>query len=551
MKKKIFLSSLLTALTALIAFAALIMGILFERFENEIVSELKSQSEIIARALEYDENFMEKLKLSDNRATLISPDGTVIADTLADAALMENHSEREEFIEAKENGSAVKIRYSSTLTETTIYYAALLENGCVLRVSATQEGAFALLAEIILPILTVIAFSAAISALMSVLVSRAIVKPINEIDPDAEELSEPYEELSPLVRKLRAQKLTIEKQLEEARRSREEFRLITENMSEGFLMADKDFKLLTCNSSAMKILKIKDCVNGENLSASENKELIDALSTAFSAKRAEQETEMDGKIFSLIANPVFDLDEVIAAVVIIIDVTESRRREQLRREFSSNVSHELKTPLTSVSGFAEMMKDGGVSEKEAADFSKIIYDESQRLISIVNDITKLSRLDEGGEGFAREKADLLALSEETAARLKPLADKNNVSVKVSGESASIDGVYTILDEMVYNLLENAVKYNKSGGEARITVRRDEKNKLVLLTVEDNGIGIPEREQSRVFERFYRVDKSRSRAMGGTGLGLSIVKHGAALHGASVELSSKENVGTKITVKFSY
>ena len=353
--------------------------------------------------------------------------------------------------------------------------------------------------------------------------------------------------MTPLLKKIADQRKTIDKQLKKALKMQEEFKLITENMSEGFLVIDKEMRILTHNSSAMKFLDISETESESILSVNRTRVFRKMLERVLSGERYESETESDERCCRFIANPVFAESQIIGAVIVILDVTESVNREKLRREFTSNVSHELKTPLTSISGFAEIMKNGGISDDMVVDFSGAIYDEAQRLISLVSDIMKISELDEKSVVYEKETVDLYALSLEVAERLRAEADKKNIKINVIGDTAEIFGVRKILDEMIYNLCDNAIKYNKKNGIVDIIVNlADSKVKLI---VRDTGIGIPTAQQSRVFERFYRVDKARSKAIGGTGLGLAIVKHGAMYHDAELNLESQENVGTLVSVIF--
>lgn len=547
MNKKIFRGTVFTAMLVLAASIVLIFGVLHGFFEEQIKAELAKEAEYISYALKNEgETFFESFS-SDERITLIAPDGTVLADTVTEAAYMENHSDREEIRLAFENGTGTSVRYSDTLTEKTVYYAMLLEDGNVLRVSTTQYTVPAVLLGLSRPIIVVAIIAVVLSLVLSVKVSESIVKPINALNLDNPENNDTYEELSPLLKKIAAQKRTINSQLKEAGRKQEEFRLITENMREGFIVIDSDTNLLTYNSAALKLLGITEPVSGSALSLNRTRGFREVIENTLKEGHSESEMSLDGRIYSLIANAVLSGEKIIGAVIVILDVTESAKREQLRREFTSNVSHELKTPLTSISGFAEIMKSGGTSEETVMDFSKSIYDEAQRLISLVSDIIKISELDEGYVQFEKEKVDLYELSEEIAERLKPEADKKNVRISVLGEKAEIFGVRKILDEMIYNLCDNAIKYNKENGLADIIITSAEGN--VQLTVRDTGIGIPKAHRGRVFERFYRVDKSHSKAIGGTGLGLSIVKHGAAYHNAEISLESEEGKGTSIGIEF--
>ena len=547
MNKKIFRSSVAVALVVLISSIVLIMGILFQYFENQLQSELESEANYIAYAVENQGiDYINNFSNSNKRITLISPDGDVIADTSADETGLGNHADRQEVVEALKNGKGTSIRYSSTLAEKTIYYAMKINDGNILRVSTTQYTVAAILFSIIQPILIVFVVAVALSFALAQKVSKSIIKPINELDLDNPSNNEPYDELAPLLRKISKQKRTIEKQIKEAEHKQEEFRLITENMKEGFIVVDNKQKLLTYNRSALKLLSISKDKPDDILSA-ENDNLAFVINKALDGIREKSNLTFNDNNYSLIANPVFENDKVIGAVVLIIDVTESIKREQLRQEFTSNVSHELKTPLTSISGFAEIMKNGGTPDSVVTDFSSSIYDEAQRLITLVNDIIKISELDEKNVKTESEDVDLYELSADIISRLKPVADKRNISLNLIGESTIASGTGKILDEMIYNLCDNAIKYNVDNGTVDVIL--SESSKHIKLTVRDTGIGIPQSEQERIFERFYRVDKSHSKAIGGTGLGLSIVKHAAIYHNAEIKLKSELGKGTSITVAF--
>lgn len=547
MNKKIFRSSVAVALVVLISSIVLIMSILFQYFENQLQSELESEANYIAYAVENQGiDYINNFSNSSKRITLISPDGDVLADTSADESGLENHSDRQEVIDALKNGKGTSIRYSKTLAEKTIYYAMKMQDGNILRVSTTQYTVAAILFSIIQPILIVFVIAVAISFALAQKVSKSIIKPINELDLDNPLNNEPYDELAPLLRKISKQKHTIEKQIKEAEHKQEEFRLITENMKEGFIVVDNKRNLLTYNRSALKLLGISRDKPDDILSA-DNDKLTFVIDKALDGVREKSNLTLNDNYYSLIANPVFENGNVIGAVVLIIDVTESVKREQLRQEFTSNVSHELKTPLTSISGFAEIMKNGGTPDSVVTDFSSSIYDEAQRLITLVNDIIKISELDEKNAHVDCEEVDLYELSADIINRLKPIADKRNISLNLIGESTVVSGTEKILDEMIYNLCDNAIKYNVDSGTVDIIL--SESNNHIKLTVRDTGIGIPQSEQNRVFERFYRVDKSHSKEIGGTGLGLSIVKHAAIYHNAEIKLKSEFGKGTSITVIF--
>ncbi len=470
----------------------------------------------------------------------------MLEDTSANPAEMDNHADREEVKDALLKGSGTSVRYSKTLTEKTVYYARRMENGNVLRISTTQYTIMTVVLGLLQPLIYVLVLALILSFALSSRVSKSVIKPINEIDLDHPENSDAYEELTPLLHRILNQQKTIKKQLNEAKKHRDEFKLITENMSEGFLITDRDGRLLSCNSAALKLLDA-DENDGTVLSLNRTGDFRKTVHAALSGERAENTMTHGENTYNLIANPVFEGDKTIGAVIVIIDVTESRRRELIRREFTANVSHELKTPLTSISGFAELLSAGGVPEDTVTDFAKTIYTEAQRLISLVSDIIKISELDEKSVCYEKENVNITELSRDVARRLKMSADKKNVKIGISGEDISVYGVRKILDEMIFNLCDNAVKYNKEGGTVEIRVKKEDGK--TVLSVRDTGIGIAPSQQSRVFERFYRVDKSRSKAEGGTGLGLSIVKHGAMYHGAEIKLTSTSGEGTEVTVIF--
>lgn len=547
MTSKIFRSVFFTSVLTLLASLVLVLGVLFGAFENQIEKELKSEAGYIAYTIENgDMDFFNRFSDSGKRVTLIDPNGEVIADTEADAGKMDNHSDREEVKEALKDGSGTNVRYSKTLTEKTVYYAQRLSNGTVLRVSTTQYTIITIILGLLQPLIFVLVIAMTLSLFLSSKVSKRLVKPINSIDLDNPENCDTYDELSPLLHKIINQNRTIARQIEKARQVQEEFRLITENMSEGFLVIDKNTKILSYNSAALKLLDAEKAEDNV-LTLNRTSGFIDAVTTALDGRRAENAMLHGDRTYNLIANPVFNSGEVIGAVIVIIDVTETAKREAMRREFTANVSHELKTPLTSISGFAELMKAGGIPEETVVDFSTSIYTEAQRLITLVTDIIKISELDEKSDRHDWEKVNLYELSRDVIKRLKISAEKKNVSFTLNGGDAEVYGVRQILDEMVYNLCDNAIKYNNEGGRVSVSVKDSDKG--VTLSVSDTGIGIPQTQQSRIFERFYRVDKSRSKAEGGTGLGLSIVKHGAIYHNAEISVESEIGKGTKMTILF--
>lgn len=555
MNKKIFRSSLLTVCLVLAATIALIMGLLFHFFEKQIQKELANEAGFLAHALEnegagYFDSFDNKNNrlAGNNRITWIDENGTVLFDSRADVSELDNHADRDEIKTAMKEGKGMSTRYSKTLTEKTVNYAIRLSDGSILRVSTEQYTVVTILMGMLQPILFIMFVALILTLVLSAKVSKAIIEPINKLDLEIPENNDTYEELTPLLRKISDQKETIGEQLADARKKQKEFNLITENMSEGFLVIDADANLLTYNSAALNLLEITPPADRSVLLFCRAKEFRGVISDVLSGIKAENTMVREERSYSLIANPVYEKESVIGAVVVILDITEREKRDMLRREFTANVSHELKTPLTSISGFAELMKAGDVLENDVTDFSKSIYDEAQRLITLVNDIIKISELDGQSIPYEKETVDLYELSNEVIGRLEKEADKKNITFHLIGGRAEIIGVHKILEEMLYNLCDNAIKYNKENGTVDVLVNQTGDG--VNVIVRDTGIGIPISHQDRVFERFYRVDKSHSKKVGGTGLGLAIVKHGALYHHAKLSLESTVDVGTVVTIAFS-
>lgn len=547
MTKKIFRSAFFTSLIAVISCLILILGVLYGVFEDRLQKELADEANYIEYAIKDDyHGFFEDFSSNKSRITLISEDGTVLADTKKSPEEMNNHSDRKEFKEAQLYGSGKSVRYSETMTEKTIYYAKKLDNGNVLRVSTTQYTAFSIIMGLLQPLIVVIIIVLIIAFLLSSAAAKAILKPLDDFDPDHPEFFDGYEELSPFLMKISGQRRTIEKQIEQAKKKQNEFRLITENMREGFVVIDKNADILSENTAALELFDM-DSRPKTVYELSHKDRFLNVIKTALSGKRAESTMLHAGRTYSIIANPVTDKDETIGAVIIILDITEKAEQETIRREFTANVSHELKTPLTSISGFAEIMKNGDVPSETVKDFSSSIYSEAQRLIALVTDIINLSSLDENESHIKKESIDLKKISDVIVDRLKPFAEQKQIKLSSLGESAIILGSEKIIQEMLYNLLDNAIKYNLPGGSAEIEVKNT--NNHASVTVRDTGIGIEESDKIRIFERFYTVDKSRSKSEGGTGLGLSIVKHGAMVHNAEINLKSQVGKGTEITITF--
>ena len=548
MKKKIFRSIFLVAFVVLAACLLLITGALYSYFASEQSDQLYLQAELAARAVEVEgAEYFDGLDSSRLRLTWIAADGSVIYDTDAEAGEMENHAEREEFREALATGHGESSRYSSTLSEETIYQALRLADGTVLRASSSHRTVFAIVLGMFLPLLAIMLAAVLLASYLASRLARRIVGPLNAIDLEDPLGNDVYDELSPLLTRVAQQKSQISAQLEELDRRREEFSAVTDNMSEGLILLDREGVILSINPSAARIFSAGSASIGRDiLTLDRSPELRALMESTAAGKHGEAVVERDGAEYQITASPVLTDGASRGTVLLAFDVTEKLQAERLRREFTANVSHELKTPLHSIMGAAELLQDGLVKKEDQQRFLGRIRSEAGRLVALVDDVIDLSRMDEG-ESFPRQQTDLLQLARDVAGDLAPAAEKRGIAVNVSGAGGTVNGVRQLLWEIVWNLCDNAVKYGRDGGRVEVNVSPTAGG--VALSVADDGIGIPAEHRARVFERFYRVDKSHSRATGGTGLGLSIVKHAAQYHNADISLESEEGRGTKITVTF--
>ena len=548
MAKKIFRSAMAVGLLALLLSAALFLGMLYQHFTDRFTQELESETWLVARGVEsMGLDYLDGLR-TDNRITWVSPDGTVLYDNEADAASMENHADREEIREALFGSQGTARRESATLSQLTIYVAHRLDDGSVIRLAGSQSTVVHLLMAMAPPIALILIVTLVFAAALSSRLTKRLVRPILELDLERPEDSEVYDELSPLLTRIRRQNDTIQAQMDQLRQQKQEFAALTENMSEGFLLLDAKGRVLSYNTGVLRLLGAAAPAEEASVLTLDRGEVFRQLvEQVLDGRRSQVRMERAGRVLQLLGDPVLRDGETAGAVLVLLDVTEREQAEQMRREFTANVSHELKTPLTSISGMAEIMKDGLVKQEDVRGFAADIYQESQRLIRLVEDILHLSRLDEGGGGLERQEIDLLDLARTVEDRLQSTAKQHQVELELTGDHAAVQGLPSVVEEMVYNLCDNAIKYNRPGGKA--SVRVEDGAGAVTVTVSDTGIGIPEEDRERVFERFYRVDKSHSKAIGGTGLGLSIVKHGAALHNAKVELDSAPGRGTTVRLVF--
>lgn len=548
MTKKIFHSILLVACTVLLACYLVILTSLNDYFTSLRKSQLKTQLSFASTAVE-DEGieYLKNLENGEYRLTLIDTDGTVLYDTNADAAAMENHSDRREFQEAFLSGYGESHRYSRTLTEQTYYFAKKLSDGSVLRISTSQVTVLSLLLGLLQPLLVIAFLAILLSVFLAKRAARNLVKPLNNLDLNDPLSNDVYEELSPLLRHMAQQNKQIALQMDELSRSQNEFNAITSNMSEGLIVLNKDGVVVSLNTAARKIFEAEeDSIGKDFLTIDRTPEISRAIKETLSGKKQELEYEKNGRNYDLCINKIVEKDEVIGVLLLAIDNTEKIQAEQNRREFTANVSHELKTPLQSIIGSADLIESGLVKPEDMPRFIGHIKTDAARLVSLVSDIIRLSQLDENTE-INWENVDALSVAKEALEMVGPIAESRNISLTIKGEPAPLNSVHKLLYDIIYNLCDNAVKYNKDGGFVKVNVKTA--GDKVQVSVSDNGVGIAPADQSRVFERFYRVDKSHSRESGGTGLGLSIVKHAVAYLKGSISLESTLGKGTTITVSF--
>lgn len=554
MKRRIFRSmSLLSAITVLLT-ALLIALVYYANSLDDIKKEVQLEAEYIQAGFAVGgDEFLEQidrgvLEESQARVTIIDNEGNVLYDSATNASL-ENHFNRPEVQQAMKIGTGEDRRTSETLATHSYYYAVALGDGSVLRVAGTISSVFTVFMSIIPTMILIVLIVFVISLLVAGRQTKRIVKPLNQMDLEAPMKNVVYEELSPLLSRIEMQNQLIHQQLSDIRAKQADFKVITGNMREGMIIVDTAGQIISYNNSATQILNLNN-VEGKGQSFlvfNRSIEFQEAVASALAGKATDQILEIGERKFQMLVNPVKDGSDIRGALILMLDVTERLERDQLRREFSANVSHELKTPMNVVSGYAELMKNGLVQPQDVQKFAGNIYKEAQRMISLIEDIIKVSRLDENTGDLPREDTDLYDLTALAIECLQSSADKRQITLNLIGEHIRVLGVRQILSEMVFNLCENAIKYNRDGGQVDITIR-NERGKPTI-TVHDTGIGIPESQMNRVFERFYRVDKSHSRAIGGTGLGLSIVKHGAAYHNAEISLKSREGIGTTVKILF--
>lgn len=548
MTKRIFRATLLVGVAVLIASLALVMGVLYSYFGRVQESQLRDELSLAAVGVEKNgTDYLRALQSHQYRITWVRADGTVVYDTQADAETMENHAQRQEIQQALAAGEGESSRYSSTLLQKTVYYAQRLPDGTVLRLSAVRVTAGVLVLNMLQPILLVLAAALILSGVLAGRLARRITEPLNRLDLEHPLENDTYEELAPLLRRMEHQRRQIDRQMGELRQRSEEFDQITGSMNEGLVLLDEAGAILSINPAARRLLDADgDCVGQDFLTVDRDVTMSAALRQAAEQGHSEFRGERNGREYQFDVTRIQTEGRTAGTVLLVFDVTERAFAERNRREFTANVSHELKTPLQGIIGSAELLENGMVKQEDVPRFVGHIRAEAQRLVTLIGDIIRLSQLDEG-EPMPTEPVELLAVAREVAENLRSAAEARNVTVEVTGTPATVSGVRRLLYEIVLNLCDNAIKYNTEGGRVEVEVAQD--GGTAAVTVRDTGIGIPPEHQSRVFERFYRVDKSHSKASGGTGLGLSIVKHAVQYHHGVIQLKSEVGKGTEIRVTF--
>lgn len=579
MTKKIFRSICLAALIVFFSSLILIMGVLYDYFSDIQLDQLKMQTSLVSQGIANEGiHYFEGMNFDHYRITWIDADGTILYDSTSNTDAMENHLERKEIRQALSDGYGESDRYSATLMERSFYFAKRLPDGSVVRLCSTHGTVFILLLGMSQPIFLVFAITIILSVILAARLSSHIVKPLNELDLDNPLETEHYEELSPLLLRIASQQSQLKLKETELLQKQEELHAVTSNMKEGIILLSPDGTILSINPAAASLLEpsqsatqgsgspssdgsltdarassrpgfpVRKSLTGKQLHAvSSIPPLLQAAQSALSGTASEESAALKNSCYQITASPVLSAGTVSGAVLLLFDITEKEKSERMRREFTANVSHELKTPLHSISGYAELLKNNMVKQDDIRPFADKIYSEAQRMAKLVEDIISLSRLDEGAGGAGFETAELFALAGAAVSSLSQEATEAGVTVSLTGEPAVLCGIPQLLFGILYNLCENAIKYNKKGGSVLVNIK--DHPKQAVLTVRDTGIGIPPEHQEHIFERFYRVDKSHSKHLGGTGLGLSIVKHSAKIHAADIRLSSVPEQGTEIQILF--
>lgn len=549
MTKRIYRAICLVALVVFISSVILFLGVLYDYFSDAQQKQLAMQANLAAQGVNHEGMaYLTDFEATDCRITWIGTDGSVLYDSISNRAEMENHLEREEVIEALSTGYGQSRRYSATLMERSLYAARRLADGSVIRLSLSQSSILTLLFGMMQPICMIFAAAVVSSILLAIRVSKKIVSPLNAIDLDHPLSNEGYDELSPLLRRLDHQQRQLRQQEVALSRKQNELDTIIGSMNEGMVLLNQRGEILSINHAAMELLDTtQDCVREDMLTVNRNLALHDILLKALRGEQATQLIELHGGCYQTDANPILSEEKVLGAVLFFFDVTEKEKAEQTRREFTANVSHELKSPLHVISGYAELLKNNLVKAEDVAPFAGKIYDEAGRMIQLIEDIISLSHLDEGAGDDMQEHVNLYELAQNALQSLGPRAAGSRIHLELSGETVFLTGIPRLLYSIIYNLCDNAIKYNREDGSVTVNIWSEET--YVFFSVRDTGIGIPPEHKEHIFERFYRVDKSHSKEVGGTGLGLSIVKHAARIHHAAIEVDSAVGEGTTVTLRF--
>lgn len=549
MTKRIYHAICLVALIVFLSSITLIMGVLYHYFSNVQQIQLKIQTNLAAQGVTNEGiEYFRNLEVKNYRITWIDSKGTVLYDSQSNMSEMENHFEREEVIEALSTGYGESKRYSATLMERSLYCAQRLQDGTILRLSISQSSILTLILGMTQPISIIIVAAVILSMLLAMYSSKKIVKPLNEIDLDSPLSNEGYDELSPLLSRIDSQQKQLYQQEMALVQKQNELDTIIGSMNEGMILLNQKGKIISINSAAITLLDTdKECLGLDLLTVSRNLDVQEILSKALYGKQAEQIIELHGGNYQIDANPIISHETVLGVVLFFFDVTEKEKAEQMRREFTANVSHELKTPLHAISGYAELLKNNMVKENDIVPFAEKIYEEAGRMVQLVEDIISLSHLDEGANDMKWESVNFSELVQNVLCHLEPKIKEAHITLKLSIEPAVLTGIFQLLYSIVYNLCDNAIKYNCEKGKIVVSIQKE--NAAIVFSVSDTGIGIAPEHREHIFERFYRVDKSHSKEVGGTGLGLSIVKHAAKIHHAKIEVESAVGKGTTVTIRF--
>ncbi len=550
MTKRIFRSITAATLAVLLVAVLLIMGALYSYFTEVQFAQLRAETALTAHAVTNEglDYFEDLDSITNCRITWIACDGTVLYDTRSDSGSMENHMARQEVIDARDTGYGQSARYSYTLLEQYLYAAQRLPDGTILRLSTARVSVIQLFWGMAKSVLPVILAAVLLSLFLANRLAKHIVQPLNALDLSNPTPDAGYEEIRPLLLRLHSQQAQLRAKSREIEQKQLEFLTVTRSMSEGLVLLSSSGTILSINPAAARLLEITSDCRGKDWSRTNQDPRFSSLvEKALSGEKAEQNISLETGIYLAAASPVKTDGTISGVVLLLLDMTQKQQAETLRREFTANVSHELKTPLHAISGYAELLMNNLVLPEDIPRFSRKVYGETQRLIRLVEDILRLSRLEDGTEDLHRSQVDLFGIAQQVIGDLTSPAELAGIDLTLSGESAVMEGIPQLLSSIIFNLTDNAIKYNRSGGSVAVEVT-DAPEKVILKVI-DTGIGIPAEYHERVFERFYRVDKSHSKAVGGTGLGLSFVKHAAMIHHAKLDIRSTPNVGTAITISF--